>query len=51
MNTTHTLIGSYNRVLFLSLSYSLASSLVQPNEAEIVNHKTVKDNSVILNLN
>ena len=51
MNTTFTLIGSYN--WFFCVKAWVTGGLqdqVQPNDKEIKNHKTVADNSVILNV-
>ena len=49
MNTTFTLIGSYNWVLVLIYELKIDHRLSIGNEPEITNHKPVTDNSVILN--
>lgn len=44
MNTIFTLIGSYNRDFLVKFELQMVTSLVEPDEQEITNHKPVTDN-------
>ena len=48
MNTTFTLIESYNWVLALIYGLQMGHRFSVVNKTEITNHKSIKDNSVIL---
>jgi len=49
MNTIITPTGSYNWFLRIQIELQMVTTRVQPNEPEIIHHKSVTDNCVILN--